>query len=582
MRTESASLGTLGTHLRGATPPIRWTPLALSAFVLGGIVAAMIPLVDHIAVTFEVLPIVSTSSRVDLENELRIIALRTPAGEYAGSVASERLWTEKPSAERLRVTFATSDHTCDGPFVGDLGERFRIHLAELAAELRRTPSAAESILGDLLALHHERLREVQTKLDAAAAGLPPSDPRVNREALRMRWETLQAAWTTVHDRAIEATKEAERLRSQPDLDVGMVSADERRQALESDAALQQDLKELTVRLTEIKLHLLNVWQQSAGRLDELRIGSEAFGQTLDAVDPSALPSEITEATGRIRMALSAYRGALDAFGTAWTAEFTAIQRMEVDPRRADILDIQERVRTLLNDFLFAGSRHLETLRTQLAELGRNPSATSRHYVLESNVTRGFQVVQSAHHRFEFAASALDTPENFRLDASLRSARGLRRRSLERTQGIEIRLEKEAAVRARQQRVTSIAQAEKTAEQLRAASERTLTDLFDVQGGLLAAGSLTEDFLRSALGIEVLAQKVQTQQDDLALIEARRRELEDIRGKEADTLRAEFLSCEVLAYDFQWSTRIRVGLTGAVAAFVAMIVLRRFVDRRAES
>jgi len=179
--------------------------------------------------------------------------------------------------------------------------------------------------------------------------------------------------------------------------------------------------------------LLNVWQLSAGRLDLLTTAADELSRTASQSDATPLPPNIQAVVLGLVHDSDAYRQTLTKYTEVWTIEFTSLQRMEVDPASAELLDRYQRVRMLLSDFLFAASQRLSAVRAHLSVLGGQAGDNARHHVLQSNLTRAFQATQTAHHRFEFAAGGIDTPDNFRLDAALRSARGLRRRILEQIQ-----------------------------------------------------------------------------------------------------------------------------------------------------
>jgi hypothetical protein len=270
---------------------------------------------------------------------------------------------------------------------------------------------------------------------------------------------------------------------------------------------------------------------------------------------------------------------LGSFIDAWTAEFTGLQRNEVDAFSAEVLDANERLRKLAHDFLFNSGQRLSTARKQLKSIADDPGATSRHHVLHSNLTRGFQSVQGLRHRFEFAAGALDTPDNFRLDSSLRAARGLRRRTQERIEQIERKLLAEARQRARQEQAEALAEAQQAIERTRAAAERTVEDLFTVQEGLLAGGQLSEEFAAAVLRAELAAQRVLATRQALATIEGRLSEMASQRRAAADSLQVELVSCEVVGYGLDGWRRARLGLIGFVATFIVVLVGQRIREGR---
>lgn len=551
-----------------AASPLGWHPVwfaSILSAVAGVLVAVLIPSQFTLAIRLE-----PSGGQLDPANLVHWkSALRdsfTDAGVFG--------LVDSPSPNSVRALIKTTRRR-DGEKALELVSRgFQIKLTELSQRLKAERSPLETVLLDESAQLRERLALMQQKLDEAGTALPPSDPRVNRDALRLRWEALRADWASANNMAQSASTEIERLRAAPDLSSGQVAEADRQAAIVGDPALQQDLKEVNVRLTEIKLHLLQVWQLSAGRLEQLAKETAAFKETLAGVDVSKFSAGVRAGVDALRVALDAYSVTLASFQNAWTTEFTTVQRMTIDPRDPVLIDLQERVRKMLGDFLFKGSKQLGDLREKLGAPQNADGAAARQHVLESTLTRGFQTVQTAHHRFEFAASMIETPENFRLDASLRSARGLGRRIREQIQSIEKRLEVEAAARAKAERQRALAEAEQTIEQLRVQSQRTVTELFNVQDGLLAAGMQTQDFLLAALRVEVIAQTVQTMQRDLADLEARRSELESHRLQQAGEQSVKALTVETLKIDWQWGLRIRLGLIAGVMIFLAVFAMRK--------
>lgn len=486
---------------------------------------------------------------------------------------------ERDGPGRLSLRISAANRRAGLDFLRRTAAKFQEHVSRNAAELREAPSAGEEVLSE----EAHRLRQQAAQADDAAADaaadLPASNPRVDRASLLARWQVLREDWSSSRATLERSMADAQRLRSQPEPTAGIVLTEERRVAIEQDGPLQQDLRELAVRLSELRLHLLTVWQNSAGRLDQLRQAADEFQQSLEQIDTTKLPANVTASIGGVTAEMKAFREMLGSFIDAWTAEFTGLQRNEVDAFSAEVLDANERLRKLAHDFLFNSGQRLSTARKQLKSIADDPGATSRHHVLHSNLTRGFQSVQGLRHRFEFAAGALDTPDNFRLDSSLRAARGLRRRTQERIEQIERKLLAEARQRARQEQAEALAEAQQAIERTRAAAERTVEDLFTVQEGLLAGGQLSEEFAAAVLRAELAAQRVLATRQALATIEGRLSEMASQRRAAADSLQVELVSCEVVGYGLDGWRRARLGLIGFVATFIVVLVGQRIREGR---
>jgi len=543
----------------------------LSALLVGSVVAVSVPLEHRVVAQFQ-LPVAATAD-LDLPAELWRV---TSAAGGAESASSFRAEIDHPDPGRLTLHITSTDRRGALGFAHRVAREFEAQLARRADELRSAPSPGEQLLIDETDRMRAEIRDAEAKAEAAMSSLPPSDPRVNRQALLSRWQLLRTDWSATRATLERIRAEAEQMRSRPEPASGIVSAEERRAGIESDAVLQQDLRELNVRLSELRLHLLAVWQKSAGRLDQLRQAADVFAQTLGNTDTSKLPANITAAIAKLTDETETFRALLASFIEAWTAEFTALQRAEVDPFSGDVLEVNERVRKILHDFLFASGQRLATARGQIKSIAEDPGAGARHHVLHSTLTRGFQAVQAARHRFEFAAGSLETPENFRLDASLRAARGIRRRTHERIEQIEKKLLADATQRARRQQQQALIDAEQAVEKMRSTAQQTVEELLAVQEAILDAGNLTDAFVAGLLRAELAAQRVQALRQDLAVVESRLRELETDRRAAADAVGVELLSCDVIGYEFHQWRRARVGLVGLVVTFLVVLVSRRMV------
>jgi hypothetical protein len=552
---------------------------AILAGVAGLALAFSTPLEHHCAATFRLDSPSSVVHAIDIKTMLTEYVSRLGTDPTQVKPGDSRWWTDTPAAGILRLGVTTTDRRKGVEEAAAAAQGFLTALQERRDEIRRTPSESEGVLSDLVAQLKERVAQAQAQVDSATASLPSADPRIDRNALVQRWRGLRTDFAATRAQLAEAAAGVDRLRSDFEPTHGIVRADDRRRALESDAALQQDLRELEVKLAELKLHLLNVWQQSSARLEQLSTAIDDLAQTASTSDTTRLSQNIQTAVLGLVNDTNTYRQSLTTFTEVWTNEFTSLQRMEVDPASGELLDRYQRVRSMLSDFLFAASQGLSAVRSHLNVLGEQASDNARHHVLQSNLTRAFQAAQTAHHRFEFAAGGIDTPDNFRLDAALRSARGLRRRILEQIQHIEQRLQTEAIDRAKTQRVKALAEAEHAVEQTRATSEQTIEQLFSVQDGLIHAVGLTEGFLHAALQAELAANRLQNAQDDLALTDRRLAELVANREAASADIGVELVSCGVIGTELNLEQRLRLGGIGFVVTLVAVLAGQWWIARR---
>ncbi len=551
----------------------------VGSLLVAAAVAASLPVEYDCAATLRV-PFASVEGvGVDAGRLLSACAIEVDPSSVAPGFLPGRLWIDAPTRGRLRVHVAAHHSNRGRLFALAVARKFVEEVAHLADLRRITQTDTEKGIADETGGFRRSLQDAQQQLDAAVAALPPSDPRVDRDALMSRWTSLRADLSSSRETLARAMSDLDRLRTQPEPTAGLVSAEERRRAVENDPALQQDLKELTVRLSEIKLHVLTVWQASSGRLDQLRRAAGDMARTLADAQATSQGEPITAAVSDITSNLDRLREVLQAFGDAWTAEFMALNQSEVDPHSGELLEAGERLRKSLNDFLFAAGGRLSSMRAGLTAMGKNAADQARYHVLHSNLTRAFGTLQSAHHKFEFAAAALETPENFRLDAAMRAARGLRRRSLDRSRQIEQRLDAESAERAKRKRDSAIVQAEGAITRTRTASDFAIDEIFVLQEGLLASAHLSQEFTTGALRAELCAQRVHDLQKDLADADARLRQLEAARLALADQLTAEIISCDEVGFDLRWPSRLRVGGVAAAASLLCLMSASWWIQRK---
>lgn len=548
------------------------------AAVVGIMLAIATPLEHHFVASYRVESSPSTAHDTEIQSALADYALGL-GGNPGTAPSIHRWWIDAPTVGVLRLGLTTTEWRSGVEATRAAAQRFLTVLQERRDEIRRTPSEAERVYSEIVSQLQERVTAAQAQVDAATASLPSTDPRIDRDALIQRWRGLRTDFTTTQTRLAEAAAGFDRLRSDAEPSHGIVRVDDRRRALESDPVLQQDLRELEVKLSELKLHLLNVWQQTAGRLEQLHSAMDDLSRTASDSDTGRLAQNIHAAVQSMMSESDAYRQTLIVFTEVWTSEFTALQRMDVDPAGGELLDCYQRVRMLLSDFLFTAAQKLTALRSHLGVLGEQASDNARHHVLQSNLTRAFQAAQTAHHRFEIAAGGIDTPDNFRLDAALRSARGLRRRALEQIQIIEQRLQAEAIEKAKRQQAQALIEAEQVIERTRTTSEQTIEQLFTVQDGLIHAVGLTEDFLHAVLQAEIAAVRLQTALEDFSRAALWLRELSTQRETARADVGIKLITCGAIGSDLVTARRLRLGGIGFGVTLVTVLFGQWWVMRR---
>lgn len=475
-----------------------------------------------------------------------------------------------PAQGTLQIALDTSDAKGGLRQAEEVARRFTAQVATDNEAQWSKPSEGENFLQSHVAVLTARLDDAQRQLDAAVARLPAADPRPDKAGLTARWQTVRGDFDAARAELRKAAEEYKSLTQQGDPAQAVVSGEGRQAALAADVDLQQDIKELGATLTELKLHMLNVWQQSSAPLAQIEsVSSTSFRQVSSDVD--SIPASMRDAFAAIATEVSAFGEAAMTFTRTWNAEFADLQGAQVDMEGGALLDAYQRIRSLLNDFLYQAGNRLATIREKVNELSRDTSDDPQHHLRQSDAARAFAQLQAAHHRFEFAAGAIDTPTNFRLDSALRIARGLHRRVADRTRVIDERLQKEAVAKATEQRSRTLASLDEILRKSRDSSDSTMDELIALQDRLERASASSEQFVSAVAGAELAARRLQLTRNDLDQAQAQLRDLAEDRAQARRDANFQLVSAGVLETYVNMNERLRVAGVGTSVTFLAVLL-----------
>jgi len=475
---------------------------------------------------------------------------------------------EIPAPDLLRLALIGSDRRSGVSHVRKIAEDFLDTVrGELQAD-RESPGEAEQALTEYVTSLRSRLDQARTEVESGITQVPDEDPRGDRNALLARWRRMATDFTDLRRQLAEANENVRRLESTRPPTHGIVSSMVRKEALQADLALQQDLDELKVQLTQLKLHVLNVRQEAEEHLDALTTAVDN-AQRVRTDDSGAGDQGGTRLrVSRFTAEAQRFHKDLTAFAATWRDELASLRDIECDPESGAVLDIYKRVRSVLSNFLFLSAERLASMRTHTQTMARDLDDSARNHVLCSKVMRCFQEIQTAHHRFEFSAGAIEPSANFRLDSALRSSRGLRRRSLARTRNIETRLEAEARKQAAQKQIEQIEEARRLVDNTRDLAEQTIDQIVALQDQLNLSSDLTQDFLAKVLRAEHAESVADLAQQDLADVTARVQRLRSERLATTEAVEMEVVSFGAIGSPVNLAQRLRIG---ALAAAVTLLV-----------
>lgn len=530
------------------------------------------------AATIQISSGVSVEQRAQYRAELLAYAWDRQTTDGSARTALDRWNVEVLAGNVLRLSVLSGSRSAAAQRAARFAEGFCREKDSEAERTRDTPGQSETILAEYVAEIDEKMDAAQSELDALV-DLPGNDPFQKHKALRVRWDQMRNDFNEVRERLAVALREESGLRANPGPTLGIVRSEDRSRVIEADGAVQQDLRELVVNLSELKQFAQEVWRKSVAPLDQLRVAAESL---VDVAAPSvrraASPTTRKQAEALVT-ASELYLEEIKTFSDRWHQQFAAMEKLDLDPLGAAILTDLDRMRSLLNTFLFDAGEQLTSLRTQVRSIGEDPSEDARHHVFLANLTRAFQTVPSVHHRFAFAARKIEGANNFRLDAAETSARGLYHRSQNRVEEIEERLRVEAADRERKLRIEQVNAAEQLVRDMRLETDRVVNVILAMQKELNLTADKGEAFSRAVLKMEMTAGRLKHFQADLQRNRRRIQELAADRVAGAESIGVRFVGTEPVTGPKNVRERLGFGGLAAALTFATAMLGQWWIIRR---
>lgn len=494
--------------------------------------------------------------------------------------SSERSWfVDAPEDKKLRLCITSTRREVGLERITNLADGYLNHMESLRKQTLSTPTEGEKILSEYLTTLQGRLIKAQGQANTLMAKLPADNPSEDLDSLRNKWDHIHEDFVHTKERLTFAIRELDQLRSEPEPSIGVVSAQHRKEMLQMDRSLQQDLKELKVNLSELKLYVLDVWQQSSGPLQKLSSAVQSLHAMITDSQSRLLSEDIRGQMQQLKRQVQSYQALLAPFVQIWTKEFVTLRRSEINPYNDDIIRTYHRIRSKMNDFLYTTAKHLSDMRMMVTHIGESQSDQARYYVLQSELVRSFQSVQSAHHRFEFAAGRMETPSNFRLDTALKSGRGLFRRTQHQIASIDRHLRTQALARAREQRQEQMKAASRLVNEVRRSADQTIEQLVTIQSDLNLTADEAEAFQRALFEAELATSRLQSLQSHLSEVNHRLGDMEDQHTASAEASHIELQTCSVEDQPINLIERVRIGGLGAILTLFTVLLGQWWIGRR---
>ncbi len=578
-------------HTSAATPPGRPRTAARSRarpalFILGPIAVAAVAIVgggfDYRGGALFLLDLTpgGTGGMAPYRVELIDYAWRTvPTAEVQPSFR----WDVAADASTgtLRLELVADDHQAASQALQDATQGFLDHIKTVADQALNQPSVGETILQERLEHLRSGLSAMTRQQQAHDVNAPSDSPGPGRFQTAELFEQERSAYLDERDQLRGVQTELSRLEATPVPEHPPIDPELKARAFAESVPLQQDLAELEVQFATLRAEMLNVWQKSTGALDELVAAASELRRLLSGEAVTAASGNYRTSLERASTAAEEYGGALSPFVRSWTQEWGAISRDgEIDLHSAQWLEAQERLAGLLADFLYQATASLTVIGEQDQSLQAETDDQARHHVVTANLTRDFHALKAAQHDFEFAASEIQTTNNFRLAAAVRAGRGLHRRVTLLEQELTIESERVTRERLEQERQERIALLGDEVRRLAAACDEGLDALLDRQDAHIDATRWAADRAADRATAEAVAERIDDYHTEIAQATET---LHELAARRYSPVRAEaikLVSCTVDRVPANLPRRLAYGWAAATTTLLLLLGCYRCMSARA--
>ncbi len=507
-------------------------------------------------------------------------ALQTYSWQFESSLSPaepkrSRWYVESPAATQLSLCCDGRKGSADVLQIEAASRAFVKEINEKIDLARVKPSEQEDWLSQQTAAIQSQLEQANGKVEKALAGLKSDDPVAMRDELMARWKDNRESFSKDRQAYLRADAQLKSLQQQPLATFGVVTPTLQDEAYQGNSALQQDLDELQVHLSELKLHLLNVWQKSMPMLDELVLAGGIFSTTLSAANSSGSSLPLPALSDMANQ----YRSALDRFSSDWRADFATVRQRKTDSMSPQLPRLHESLRSRLGGFLFEAGKTLGSARRQVQAIADSSADDARFHVMYSDLVRTFQQLQSLHHRFEFAAGNIETRRNYRLDISLRASRGLHRRSKQRMKKIDNTLASRALLHSRKQQEEDIETAKLAVATARMGIDDSIEALLVLQERLNINIGLSDNFLRASVTAELAGERASSAEEQLSNTLSQHDILKQQRIGVLPESKIEFIECGVIRGPTNLGARLQTAGLAGLLTMVALGLSRWRVTRK---
>jgi len=471
------------------------------------------------------------------------------------------------AARALRVTTTSPDLEQASTSITQLATTFMERIHKLVEHARTQPGPDELVLTEFRRRLADDLLALTGDVRRIESTVPDEDCQAVDAELRTRLATGHATYAQNRERVREAEVQLAAIHAAPLPQKAAVDPDAREQAIRTDVEVQQDLRALRVQLAETRYQLVAVCEAASSMLDVLTTSAKSLEDLCAGEQVRSTSVELRRPVERIGQSAADYSALLAGFAQAWNQEGDRLRALEDDPRQAKIIDLQATLYNLLSGFVFQSSVPLTSIRDHVRAVSTAPGTPAGRHELASSLVRGLHALQSAHHRFEFTAGDIKPSNNFRLDAALRSAKGLRHRSRGRLEQIEGRLSRDALANLRDERERRVAALSKEIDELRPTLDASVEALLATHEQADRHTPALQRFHESQAVTGVYDERIKNTQREIARIDTL---LTDRAAKRMGVINPDHL--RVVAHRIsRWPVNLPAKLLQATLAFAAVLV-----------
>lgn len=480
-------------------------------------------------------------------------------------------------ARTLRVILAAPDPDQAHVWVTELTTTFMKRIRTAVECARTEPGPGEAIFSEFRHNLRSELATLTGDVRRIESALPREDCQETDVALRRQLVARRDAYQRNRRLVDEATTQLAAITNAPIPTRATVDPEIRSRSIGAEVELQQDFKALHVQLAEARYQLLKVWETASPALENVSAFAERLETLCSCKQVRSADLKLRRVAERIAQSTADYRAFLTEFSNTWMAEFGRLRTLRDDPRRAEVIEIQAAIANAVSRFVFQSSVPLAAIRQ---EVGTAPTTSAGQHEFASSLVRTFHTFQTAHHRFEFAAADVKSSNNFRLDAALKSAKGLRYRSRKRLARIEERLSREALEHLRVERTKHIAALENKITEQRKQLDAALDAAWVTQDRANEHASTLRSFLQSKTVAGICEERAKDIKAELQQIEIR---LNDLAAKRMNVINPDHIEvtpCRVDRWPANLRTKLLQGVLAGIASLVFLIGLRMWLSPKA--